>query len=104
MNRRDFLRSSGFLVVSFSMRDVAFAQAPQPGRFDGPGTPQLDSWLAIDASGHVTAYTGKVELGHGLLTSQTQLNQARFALVQTRLNARVSRAQLESIIGRDLTP
>ena len=30
--------------------------------------------------------------------------QARVALVQTRLNARVARAQLESIIGRDLTP
>ena len=39
-----------------------------------------------------------------VLTSQTQLNQARVALVQTRLNARVSRAQLESIIGRDLAP
>lgn len=37
-----------------------------------------------------------------VLTSQTQLNQARTALVQARLNARVARAQLESIIGRDL--
>ena len=73
MKRRDFLKTSGFLVVSFSMRDAVFAQAPQPGRFDGPGTPQLDSWLAIDANGSVTAYTGKVELGHGLYTSQTQL-------------------------------
>src|SRR5205085_10288083 len=73
MNRLDFLKSSGALVVSFSMRDLAFAQAPQPGRFDGPGTPQLDSWIAIDANGSVTAYTGKVELGHGLYTSQTQL-------------------------------
>jgi CO/xanthine dehydrogenase Mo-binding subunit len=73
MKRRDFLKSSGALVVSFSMRDLAFAQAPQPGRFDGPGTPQLDSWIAIGADGNVTAYTGKVELGHGLYTSQTQL-------------------------------
>jgi CO/xanthine dehydrogenase Mo-binding subunit len=73
MNRRDFLKSSGALVVSFSMRDLAFGQAPQPGRFDGPGTPQLDAWLAIGADGNVTAYTGKVELGHGLYTSQTQL-------------------------------
>jgi outer membrane protein len=39
-----------------------------------------------------------------VLTSQTQLNQARVALVQTRLNARIARAQLESIIGRDLAP
>jgi outer membrane protein len=37
-----------------------------------------------------------------VLTSQTTLNQARVALVQARLNARVARAQLESIIGRDL--
>ena len=77
MNRRDFLtRSSGALVVAFSsvgsVSDL-FAQAPQPGRFDGPGTPQLDSWIAIGADGNVTAYTGKVELGHGLYTSQTQL-------------------------------
>src|SRR5204863_5218943 len=39
----------------------------------GPGTPQLDSWVAVGADGNVTAYTGKVELGHGLYTSQTQL-------------------------------
>ena len=37
-----------------------------------------------------------------VITSQTTLNQARVALVQARLNARVARAQLESIIGRDL--
>jgi CO/xanthine dehydrogenase Mo-binding subunit len=76
MNRRDFLKSSGALVVSFSSISNAtelFAQGPQPGRFDGPGTPQLDSWIAIGADGNVTAYTGKVELGHGLYTSQTQL-------------------------------
>ena len=73
MNRRDFLKSSGVLIVSFSSLGDAFAQAPQPGRFDGPGTPELDAWVAIDANGNVTAYTGKVELGHGLYTSQTQL-------------------------------
>jgi nicotinate dehydrogenase subunit B len=78
MNRRDFLKkSSGALVVTFSsvgsLRDLVFAQAPQPGRFDGPGTPELDAWIAISGDGHVTAYTGKVELGHGLYTSQTQL-------------------------------
>jgi len=77
MNRRDFLKSSGALVVSFSsvagLTELAFAQGPQPGRFDGPGTPQLDAWIAVGADGNVTAFTGKVELGHGLYTSQTQL-------------------------------
>ena len=71
MKRRDFLKSSGALIVAFSSAGVAdlFGQ----GRFDGPGTPQLDAWLAIAADGSVTAYTGKVELGHGLYTAQTQL-------------------------------
>jgi CO/xanthine dehydrogenase Mo-binding subunit len=73
MNRRDFLKNSGALVVAFSsavrLRDFVSAQ----GRFDGPGTPQLDSWVAIASDGSVTAYTGKVELGHGLYTAQTQL-------------------------------
>ena len=64
MKRRDFLKSSGALIVAFSSAGVAdvFGQ----GRFDGPGTPQLDAWLAIAGDGSVTAYTGKVELGHGL--------------------------------------
>src|SRR5262249_31620613 len=34
---------------------------------------QLDSWIAVNADGTVTAYTGKCELGQGMLTAQTQL-------------------------------
>jgi outer membrane protein len=37
-----------------------------------------------------------------LLTSQTQLTQARQALIQARLDGRVARAQLSSLIGREL--
>lgn len=37
-----------------------------------------------------------------LLTSQTQLNQARTTLIQARLDLRVATAQLESLIGREL--
>jgi outer membrane protein len=37
-----------------------------------------------------------------LLTSQTQLNQARTQLIQARFDLRVARAQLESLIGRDI--
>jgi len=43
-----------------------------PG-FNGPGNNRLDAWIAINADGSVTAYTGKCELGHGLFTAQTQL-------------------------------
>ena len=37
-----------------------------------------------------------------LLTSQTQLNQARQALIQARFDGRVARAQLSSLLGREL--
>jgi outer membrane protein len=38
-----------------------------------------------------------------VLTSQTQLNQARADLIEARFDARVARAQIEAIIGRSLT-
>ena len=37
-----------------------------------------------------------------LLTAQLQLDNARATLIQARQNARVAKAQIESIIGRDL--
>ena len=37
-----------------------------------------------------------------VLTSQTQLNSARFALIQARYDARVAKAQIEALVGRDL--
>jgi outer membrane protein len=36
------------------------------------------------------------------LTSQAQLNSARSALIQARYDARVAKAQIEALIGRDL--
>jgi CO/xanthine dehydrogenase Mo-binding subunit len=74
--RRDFLKQSGALIVSFSAASVAsdfgFTGAAAQGINGNPGT-GLDSWLAIAADGRVTAYTGKCELGQGLFTVQTQL-------------------------------
>jgi outer membrane protein len=37
-----------------------------------------------------------------LLTSQNTLNSSRAALIQARLDARVARAQIEALIGREL--
>ncbi len=74
-SRRDFLKASGALVVSFSAAGIAgelwtgSASTQELGR---PGA-QLDSWIAIAADGSVTAFTGKCELGQGLYTAQAQL-------------------------------
>jgi CO/xanthine dehydrogenase Mo-binding subunit len=77
-SRRDFLKGSGALIVSFSAASIADTFGLTPGSvsaqgLNGPGSAELDSWIAIAADGHVTAYTGKCELGHGLYTAQTQL-------------------------------
>src|SRR6266516_1210940 len=69
INRRTFLKTSGALVVTFSLApESLFSQ-----RLDGASSNQVDGWLSITADGTVTAFTGKCELGHGLYTAQTQL-------------------------------
>lgn len=37
-----------------------------------------------------------------VLTSQSQLNSARYALIQARYDARVAKAQMEAVLGRDI--
>src|SRR5437870_2122074 len=69
INRRTFLKTSGALVVTFSLAPESLF----PQRLDGASSNQVDGWLSINADGSVTAFTGKCELGHGLYTAQTQL-------------------------------
>src|SRR5262252_4687761 len=72
-SRRDFLKTSGALIVTFSTSSpLLHAQGggPSPG---SPSLNQVDSWIAIAADGSVTAYTGKEELGQGISTAQQQL-------------------------------
>ena len=76
LSRRGFLRTSGALVVSFSadLYDRAgAAQGPFDTRQSHVDPRRLDSWIAITGDGKVTAYTGKCDLGQGMLTAQTQL-------------------------------
>jgi nicotinate dehydrogenase subunit B len=77
LSRRSFLKSTGALIVTFSLAGV-YETAEGQGNFDGgvAGSPplnELDSWIAIAADGNVTAYTGKCELGQGISTAQAQL-------------------------------
>ena len=62
LSRRGFLAASAGLIVSFR----AAGQAPLAG---SPAANQLDSWIAIAADGSVTAYSGKEELGQGIVTA-----------------------------------
>ncbi len=74
ISRRQFLKSSGALVVSFNLFPAPslLAQSNVEPRFDADPT-QLDSWLSIAADGTVTVYSGKVDLGTGVETALAQI-------------------------------
>ena len=77
ISRRDFLKSSGALIVSCSATSLATPFAIAQGPFDTHAShidpSKLDSWIAVAADGTVTAYTGKCDFGQGMSTAQTQL-------------------------------
>src|SRR5215470_5556475 len=74
LTRREFSSALGALVVAFSL-DPKAALAQEPARL--PGSLQtnrrLDAWLRINADGTATVFTGKVELGQGILTALQQI-------------------------------
>lgn len=76
-DRRDFLQTvGGGIVVALILADSVSAQ--QQGRGGrgggGGGAPgELGAWLHIDEVGHITVFTGKVEVGQNSRTSLTQV-------------------------------
>jgi nicotinate dehydrogenase subunit B len=76
-SRREFLKSSGALIISFSAGSLSVLSAEGQGPFAthpshiDPG--KLDSWLAVGADGIVTGYTGKCDFGQGIFTAQSRL-------------------------------
>jgi nicotinate dehydrogenase subunit B len=74
LNRRQFLKTSGALIVSFNLFPSSrlFAQSTVGPGIDADPT-QLDSWLAVAPDGTVTVFTGKVDLGTGVETALAQI-------------------------------
>jgi nicotinate dehydrogenase subunit B len=79
LSRRGFLKTSGALTVGFCLLGAeanlktALAQFGVGGTSGSPPPNQVDSWISIAADGTVTGYTGKQELGQGIVTAQAQL-------------------------------
>lgn len=77
-SRRNFLKGTGALIVSVSAVGLAKELGMSAGAAAAVAQQTdprdlLDTWIAIAEDGHVTAYTGKVELGQGIYTAQTQI-------------------------------
>ena len=77
VSRRQFIRTSGSLVVSFSAASLLGSSVLAQGPFDTHRShidpDKLDSWVAVAGDGTVTGYSGKCDFGQGMLTAQTQL-------------------------------
>jgi CO/xanthine dehydrogenase Mo-binding subunit len=75
ISRRDLLKDTGVLIVSFSFfGPLSRALAQGDGlSVDGMDPTVLDSWMAITKDGTVTVFTGKVELGTGVVTALAQV-------------------------------
>src|SRR5689334_12184377 len=77
-SRRDFLVSSGAVVVGFSLSaclpEFVLAQAAPTSDSGKPLDPhQVDSFLAFHADNSVTIYTSKVDVGTGLRIAMSQM-------------------------------
>ncbi|HEY7664066.1 MAG TPA: molybdopterin cofactor-binding domain-containing protein [Xanthobacteraceae bacterium] len=71
-NRRQFTTGLGALMLAFSLDPkVAPAQGRLPGSLQN--NRKLDAWIGINADGTATVFTGKVELGQGILTALRQI-------------------------------
>ena len=80
-SRREFLKTSGRLVVGFTaaahagpLVSLASAQAAQgQGPYPDPDFRQLDSWIVIHQDNTATFYVGKTDLGQGTGTAFRQI-------------------------------
>src|SRR4029079_5613385 len=86
VNRRDFAKGLGGIVLAFTL-DPALAQPqqqkPLPGRLNG--NRMLDAWIRINTDGTATVFTGKVELGQGILTALAQIAAEEIDLPRARV-------------------
>src|SRR5437899_1093790 len=72
-SRRDFLKATGVLVVSFTLAPLMTSCARGHAETRTLAPDQVDAFLAIDAGGGVTVSSGKVDLGTGVRTAITQI-------------------------------
>lgn len=81
MKRREFLQTSGSLVVGFTTMSVApdfpigvvLEAAQGAGPYPDPDFRQLDAWIVIRQDNTATFYVGKTDLGQGTGTAFRQI-------------------------------
>ena len=71
LTRREFLKLiGGGIVIFFTIGDISVLEARRRGR----GYPEdFNAYLRIGSDGRVTCFTGKIEMGQGVVTSLAQM-------------------------------
>ena len=76
LSRRSFGKGLSGIVLAFALDpSELLAQGVQPVRLPGSlnNNRMLDAWIRIAPNGIATVFTGKVELGQGILTALSQI-------------------------------
>jgi nicotinate dehydrogenase subunit B len=72
LSRREFLEAvGGGIIIFFSTGDLTAQERRPPGYQDLPT--DFNAFLRIGADGRVTCFTGKIEMGQGIVTSLGQM-------------------------------
>src|SRR4030042_6339684 len=71
-SRREFLKAvGGGIIIFFSTEDLTAQERRPQGYQDLPT--DFNAFLRIGANGRVTCFTGKIEMGQGVVTSLAQM-------------------------------
>lgn len=74
MSRRDFFKAAGSgLFVLFTIGDPLFSGQERQGRPQRTLPADFNAFLKIGEDGRVSCYTGKIEMGQGVVTSLGQM-------------------------------
>ena len=89
-SRRAFLQSGGALVVSFLMPIPGVAAPGASGPWPAKvAADLLDSWLAVNADGTISAAVGKIEAGMGIGTAFAQIVAEELDVAIERVHIRM---------------
>jgi nicotinate dehydrogenase subunit B len=96
ISRRDLLKSSGALVVSFNLFgpvSTLLAQGNQGGtpisNAGGLSPNELDSWIAVAQDGSVNVFTSKVDLGTGTGTALGQIVAEELDVATSKIHMQI---------------
>ena len=103
-SRRDFLKTSGMLVVSLSAASVApdtlgavtsqSTSGQGAGPYPDPDFRQLDSWIALREDNTATFFVGKTDLGQGTGTAIRQIMSDELDIAYDRTDVIMGRTDM----------